>query len=118
MNPKFLYPELYQFFGGYFYPGWPADYRWAGEPPNFIAVVRHFRAVNPPGTVIRLRAELADLAEKELSDVELGRMIAELGSGFDAAAAGMTFVEWLEKIVETLDESPTLAKVLPETSRI
>lgn len=114
MNPKFIFPELYQFFGGYFYPGWPADYRWAGEAPNFVAVVRHFRAVNPPATVVRLRGELADLASKGFAEPELARTIAELGSGFDAAAAGLLFSEWLEKIIETIDESPTTARVLPE----
>ena len=70
-NYRFKFPELYQFFGGYFYQGWSADYRWENARPNFSAVVRHFKAVNPPATVTRVRIELKDAARRPVGRLEI-----------------------------------------------
>lgn len=113
-NYRFKYPELYQFFGGYFYQGWSADYRWDAGRPEFAAVVRHFKAVNPPPAVARVRAELAELLAAAPDEAELAAALAALGSGFHPAAENLTAGGWLARILEILDESPTLARVLRE----
>ena len=111
---RFKFPELYQFFGGYFYQGWSTDYRWENAKPNFSAVVRHFKAVNPPATVGRVRIELEGLLMLSLDDRELSAALSELGSNFYPPAENLTGSEWLGKILELLDESPTKSRVLRE----
>jgi len=114
MNYRFKFPELYQFFGGYFYQGWSADYRWENSRPNFAAVVRHFKAVNPPATVNRVRLELEDLLSRALDELQLNAALTELGSNFYPPAEKLTSAAWLAKILEILDESPTKSRVLRE----
>ena len=111
---RFKFPELYQFFGGYFYQGWSADYRWENSKPNFAAVVRHFKAVNPPPTVNRVRLELEELLLLALDDAELNAALSELGSNFYPPAEELTSAAWLGKILAILDESPTKSRVLRE----
>lgn len=112
-NYRFKFPELYQFFGGYFYQGWSADYRWESSP-NFAAVVRHFKAVNPPPTVNRVRVELEELLHLDLDAPELDAALNELGCNFYASPENLNAAEWLAKILEILNESPTKARVLRE----
>lgn len=114
MNYRFKFPELYQFFGGYFYQGWSTDYRWEQSKPNFSAVIRHFKAVNPPATVGRVRIELEELIGLLLDDADLNAALAELGSSFHPPAEGLTHPDWLRKILDILNESPTMSRVLRE----
>ena len=114
MNYRFKFPELYQFFGGYFYQGWPADYRWENTKPNFAAVVRHFKAVNPPATIGRVRIELEEMLASALDEEELNAALIELGSNFYPPSENLDSAAWLKKILEILDESPTKSKVLRE----
>ena len=113
-NYRFKFPELYQFFGGYFYQGWSADYRWESAKPHFAAVVRHFKAVNPPATVNRVKIELEDFLSHALDEPELNMALTELGSHFYPPAENLDSSEWLKKILEILDESPTKSRVLRE----
>ena len=112
-NYRFKFPELHQFFGGYFYQGWTTDYRWEGAEPNFLAVVRHFKAINPPSTVGRVRLELGELLASSFNESELSAILNELGSNFYSTDE-FTSSHWLEKILDILDESPTKARVLRE----
>ncbi len=111
---RFKFPELYQFFGGYFYQGWSADYRWENARPNFTSVVRHYKAVNPPATVNRVRLEMAELVSLALGENELSAALAELGSSFYPPAENLNHTDWLRKILDLLDESPTKSRVLRE----
>lgn len=113
-NFQFKFPELYQFFGGYFYQGWSADYRWETAKPSFSAVVRHFKAVNPPVTVAKVRNELEDLLASNIDEENLVEALKELGNNFYPAAESLTHHAWLENILEILKESPTKAKILRE----
>lgn len=106
--------ELYQFFGGYFYQGWAADYNWETSRPNFAAVIRHFRAVNPPLTVTRVKNELEDLLSLDLREDDLNGVLNELGSNFYPPAENLTSKQWIENILVVLRESPTTARVLRE----
>lgn len=108
------FAELYQFFGGYFYQGWASDYRWETAGPSFAAVVRHFKAVNPPTTVSRVKNELEDLLSIDLGETELSGVLSDLGSNFYPPAENLTSKEWLENILTVLRESPTTARVLRE----
>lgn len=111
---RFKYPELYQFFGGYFYQGWATDYRWENAKPNSAAVVRHFKAVNPPATVNRVRIELEELLLQSLGEEDLHAALTELGSSFYPPAENLDSAGWLRKLLEILDESPTKSRVLRE----
>ncbi len=113
-NYRFKFPELYQFFGGYFYQGWTTDYRWEGVKPSFSAVVRHFKAVNPPVTVGRLRNELEDLLSLGLDGSSLEDVLSELGSDFHPPSEALDNRQWLENILGILNESPTKSRVLRE----
>lgn len=113
-NYRFKFPELYQFFGGYFYQGWSADYRWETGRADFTAVVRHFKAVNPPATVNRVRLELEELISHALDDAQLGAALTELGNNFYPPADNLDYAAWLTRILAVLDESPTKARVLRE----
>lgn len=114
-NYRFKFAELYQFFGGYFYQGWAADYHWErGDGPNFAAVVRHFKAVNPPITVSRLTNELEDLLALELEEEELAAALSELGNNYRSLAKQSNNCDWLGQILEILRESPTKSRVLRE----
>ena len=114
MSYRFKFPELYQFFGGYFYQGWANDYRWESAKPNFSAVVRHFKAVNPPSTATRVRIETEELLNSAYEETELGAILSELGSNFYPSAEQINYRQWLEQILVILDESPTKSRVLRE----
>ncbi len=111
---RFKFPELYQFFGGYFYQGWATDYRWDGAKPNSEAVVRHFKAVNPPQTVNKVRNELEDILSENLEESDLNEILTELGSNFYPSAENLNYRQWIEKIITVLAESPTKARILRE----
>ena len=113
-NYRFKFPELYQFFGGYFYQGWAADYRWENAKPNSAAVVRHFKAVNPPAIVSRVGIELEELLRLALDEAALNAALTELGSNFHPPSENLDGSAWLRKILEILDESPTKSRVLRE----
>lgn len=113
---QFKFPELYQFFGGYFYQGWIADYRWENETPNFAAVVRHFKAINPIPTVMRVRNELEDLLRCGLNEENLAQALQNLGSNFYPSAENLTHQQWLDKILEILNESNSKSRILRELS--
>jgi hypothetical protein len=108
------YPELYQFFAGYFYQGWVSDYRWDLSEPSFKAVVRHFRAVNPPSVVEAVRTQLDELIALEDNNDDLAGVLFELGSGFNPGFEGLSESDWLKQIAEVLSESAATSMVLRE----
>jgi hypothetical protein len=113
-NYPFQFPDLYQFFGGYFYQGWTSAYKWEGTSANFAAVVYHFKAVNPPQTVLRVRTQLRELLALELSEADLTAALAALGSNFYPPSENLENRQWLERIAEILRETSTKPRVLRE----
>lgn len=113
-NYCFKFPELYQFFGGYFYQGWASDYRWENSAPNFSAVVRHFKAINPPPFVALVRNQLEDLLGEDLEEAKLAEALNQLGSNFYPPAENLDSRRWLEQILAVLRESPTKDRILRE----
>lgn len=115
IHAKSQYPELYQFFAGYFYQGWVSDYRWEGSEPAFDSVVRHFRAVNPPAVVEAVRTQLDQLIlRSEDKNDEIAETLSELGNGFTPDYEGLSESEWLKQIAEILSESAATSMVLRE----
>jgi hypothetical protein len=109
------YPELYQFFAGYFYQGWVSDYRWDVSEPSFAAVVRHFRAVNPPLVVEAVRNQLDQFISSDgYNNDDLTKALFELGSGFNPGFEGLSESAWLKQIAEILSESAATSVVLRE----
>lgn len=109
------YPELFQFFAGYFYQGWVADYRWDLSEPSFEAVVRHFRAVNPPSVVSAVQNQLDDLLRSDAdNEQDLTAALSELGNGFNPDFEGLNRKEWLTQVAEILSESAATSVVLRE----
>ncbi|HLM01269.1 MAG TPA: contact-dependent growth inhibition system immunity protein [Pyrinomonadaceae bacterium] len=113
-NYSFRFPDLYQFFGGYFYQGWTTGYKWEGTSANFAAVVRHFKAVNPPQTVSRVQEQLRQLLDSGLSEEDLNDALSALGSNFYPPAENLNHRQWLERIIEILRETSTKPRVLRE----
>lgn len=112
---KAKYPELYQFFAGYFYQGWASDYRWDLSEPSHKSVIRHFRAVNPPLIVEAVRNQLDQLMSSDGDNNDrLTNALFELGSGFNSSFEGLSESEWLRQIAEVLSESAATAVVLRE----
>ncbi|NOT48437.1 MAG: hypothetical protein HOP17_11900 [Acidobacteria bacterium] len=112
---KARYPELYQFFAGYFYQGWVSDYKWDLSEPSFKAVVRHFRAVNPPSVVEAVRTQLDEFISFDaVNEDDLADALFELGSGFNPDFEGLSKSDWLKQIVEVLSESAAASMVLRE----
>lgn len=112
---KSRYPELYQFFAGYFYQGWGADYKWDLSEPSFKAVVRHFRAINPPSVVEAVRNQLDQFIAFDGDKMEnLTKALFELGNGFNPVFEGLSESDWLRQIAEVLSESATTSIVLRE----
>lgn len=111
---KSKYPELFQFFAGYFYQGWASDYKWDLSEPSFKAVVRHFRAVNPPMVVEAVRNQLDELISSGGDNTDLTKTLFELGNGFNPGFEGLSESEWLKEIAEVLSESAAASVVLRE----
>ena len=111
---KARFPELYQFFAGYFYQGWASDYRWDASEPSFEAVVRHFRAVNPPPVVDAVRNQLDEFVTGVTDDEDIRIALFELGCGYDPGYEGLSGSGWLGQIAELLSESAAISTVLRE----
>lgn len=97
------YPELYQFFGGYFHQDWSDEQRLAGG--SFQDVIREFQTMNPVDVVRQATRELQafiglDLPEDELHDI----VVDDLGANVRAAGLGLTYRQWLEAVLATLKE--------------
>lgn len=108
------FDELYQFFAGYFHQDWSRVFDWKEETPNFVSVVRHFKATNPKQIILKVRNQLEDLLEYELSESELKRALTELGSNYYSQTDGKKYREWLENVLLILDDPTEKGKVLRE----
>ncbi len=110
----FQFPELFQFFGGYFYQGWSADYSWEGQTPNFASVVRHFKSLNPPPTVNSVISEIEQLLAMNLDEKELDEILSALGNNYYLTAKNGDHRQWLTDILSVLRESAVNDRILRE----
>ncbi len=113
-DSQFQFPELFQFFGGYFYQGWSADYNWESQQLHFAAVVRHFKSLNPPSTVNRVISEIEQLLLINASEKELDETLAALGNNYYLTAKEGDHRQWLTAILSILRESAVNDRILRE----
>jgi hypothetical protein len=103
-----LYPELKQFFGGYFHQDWTYIYNWHGKLPSFQVVVRDFKTNNSPAIVAQVTQELEQFIADHLTledDWDLGEIVThELLSCIYAPGLGLTYRQWLREILAILKE--------------
>lgn len=101
------FPKLRNLLGSYFYQDWDDDYDWQGETPNFNAVVRFYKANNPPATVAQATKELQQFLTLQLDEGDLKAALADIGVFYSPQADGMTRRQWLEQVLAILQEPTT-----------
>ena len=90
---------LTQLLQAYLHLDWPEDY--AGEP---MAAVEDF-ATQEPELAARLRSEIELLLREYPSEQQLRDLVLDkLASGYTPDASGMSFREWLGRVVERVDQ--------------
>lgn len=103
-----LYPELKQFFGGYFHQDWTHIYDWQGERPSFVVVVREFKTNNPQAIVTQVTQELEQFIADHLTledDWDLGQIVIhKLLCSIYAPGLGLTYQQLLRDILTILKE--------------
>lgn len=108
------FEELHQFFAGYFYQDWSRVFDWKDETPNFQAVVRHFKATNPPNFINKVNNQLEELIRFELNEFELKKALNELGSNYFVGNDNDNYQQWLIEISIILNDLNEKGKVLLE----
>lgn len=99
------YPKLKYFFSSYFHMDWKSLYNWNGGTPSFEIVVRDFASTESKGIVIQATRELEQLVTASLTEADLREIVAyQLGANIYAPGLGMTYHQWLAKILSILQE--------------
>ena len=106
--------ELHQFLAGYFHQDWSRVFDWKHETPNFRAVVRHFKATNPPNFILKVRNQLEDLRRYDLDEAGLKQALGELGCNYFVDPETGTYRQWLDQTQLILDDPTEKGKVLME----
>jgi len=98
------YPELCDFFGGYFHQDWMLLYDWKEGEADWTVVVDHFREDNPKNIVIKTAKELELLLAENLTDKQFENIISEeFHSSIYAPALGFeAYLQWGESILTIL----------------
>ena len=107
------YPALTNVIG-YLHQDWKDDYDWEGAEPMFEAVVRHYKAENPPTTVKQATQELNQFLALPLSDKKLHRIVEEeFHSWYTPRTRDMDKRQFLEAVLSILkerEETPSLKR--------
>ena len=94
-----LYPELYQFLGGYFHQDWV-------DSDSFEDVVRDFLARNPAATIRQATRELEEFMRLDIPENELRDILRhDLRSYVRAPGMGLTYRQWLEAVLHILKKA-------------
>jgi hypothetical protein len=105
MNNKKKFYELGQFLGGFFHQDWAVVFNWKGQEPNFEAIVRSYVATDTAQSVNKVKEELKQLLALHLTDNQLENLVSdEFGVAYSPTRRGTTFRQWLEQILEILQE--------------
>ncbi|WP_144053785.1 contact-dependent growth inhibition system immunity protein [Baaleninema simplex] len=103
-----IYPELKQFFSGYFHQDWTVLHDWKGKRPSFEVIVHEFKTENPQSLINLTVNELESFLDLNLTEADLDMALTrELGSCVYAPGMGLTYRQWLEAILAILKESAT-----------
>lgn len=105
MSDKKQFYELGQFLGGFFHQDWAVVFDWKGQEPNFETIVRSYSATDTARSVNKVKEELKHLLTLRLTDSQLENLICnEFGVAYNPARRGTTYRQWLERIMEILEE--------------
>ena len=94
---KTTYPNLYEFFAGYFHQDWPE------ESPTTTGVVERYLGEFPKNEVDEASKELRKLLANTLAEDALASIVNQLGSYYNPQADGLTYREWLLQVCTLLE---------------
>jgi hypothetical protein len=112
-----IFPELYQFLGCYFHQDWKDFSDWKGHTPSFEGIVRHFKVIDSKTNAKEEIKELKMFLALNLSDMEIESIMRkDFNLGIRPAYWSFTHKEWLERILEILEEpiEKTKKEFIPE----
>ncbi len=98
MSVRESFPNLWQFFGGYFHQDWTHD----SSDPDVI--IRTFIDDSSSHVLVSVHTELNSLLNQDLSDADLRESLTKLGCYVHYPAIGMTAREWLTHVCARLSE--------------
>ncbi|MES2822465.1 MAG: contact-dependent growth inhibition system immunity protein [Pseudomonadota bacterium] len=94
---KTTYPNLYEFFAGYFHQDW------LEESPTATGIVERYLDEFPKTEVGGASRELRDLLINIPSEDGLAIIVNQLGSYYNPQADGLTYREWLLQVCTLLE---------------
>jgi hypothetical protein len=94
---KDKFPNLYQFFGGYFHEDWDL------EAKDAEAVIHNYLNDEKPRIVKQVIDEISQLLEMNLDRSQLSDILADdLRCSYDPTFYGISDIEWLRWVQATL----------------
>lgn len=94
---KTTYPNLYEFFAGYFHPDWPE------ESLTATGVVERYLNELPKNEVDEATRELRSLLTNVPAEDDLSSIVNQLGSYYNPLADGLSYREWLLQVCTLLE---------------
>lgn len=94
---KIIYPNLYDFFAGYFHQDWPE------ESPTASDVVEKYLGEFPRNEIDEAVRELRNLLTNTPAEGDLASLVNQLGSYYNPQADGLTYREWLLQVCALLE---------------
>lgn len=94
---KTTYPNLYEFFAGYFHQDWPE------ESPTATCVVERYLGEFPRSEVDEASRELRSLLTNTSAESDLASIVNQLGSYYNPQSDGLTYREWLLQVCILLE---------------
>lgn len=99
------FPELYQYLAGLFHQDWKDVFDWKEQKYSFEAVVRYFKVRSSQNYRQQELRELKEFLNLGLETDDVTRIIkTEWGIAFRPAYINLTHKQWLERILEILEE--------------
>ena len=104
-NYKSKFPNLFQFFGGYFHNIWPELYPSKKDEAPYLAVLSSYLKQEADKYIAIVAGELMELINLEIEESTLRRIVTkDLGANIYPPGIGMTYQEWLIDVHRILTE--------------
>ena len=98
-----LYPQLGQFFSGYFPQHWESLYKWDNQEPDYRQIIDLFIQEASDSILQQTIKELEHLISQNYNEDELHKLLSfTLGLSIFVSALSMTYRAWLEALHEVL----------------
>lgn len=111
------FPILYQYLGGLFHQDWIHVFDWKEQKPHFEGVIKYFKIRNSKCYEKEEMKELKMFLELNLIDAEIENVMRkDFNLGIRPAYWNLTHKEWLERVLEILEEpmEKTRKEFIPE----